>query len=77
MTKVTRKLVCLVQHGNCRYSLLVYIKVIEWGMTLLSCLHVCPPLLVVPCIEHSDVEVLTYSPGLTELASVDYFITTS
>lgn len=60
-----------------RITLLVYIKLIEWGMKLPVCLYVWPSLLSVSCIEHSHIEVLTYSPGLAELASVDYFIGTS
>lgn len=77
VTGVISKLVCLIQHANCRHSLLVAIKFVKWGVKLPACLHVWPLMLVVPCIGHSHTEVLTYSPSLAELASVVYFIRTS
>lgn len=77
MTEVTRKLECLVQHGNCRHSLLEYSKLTEWGMKLPARPACLTPLLVVLGIKHSHREVLAYFPGLTELVSVDYFIGTS
>lgn len=45
-------------------------------MKLPARLHVSPSLLVVARTEQSVERFLTYSPGLAELASVDYFIRT-